>query len=166
MPSTDVRIPLRNRYGDVVEWATVDVADAHLVDEFNWHLKHGYASRNQKRPDGPGHYFMPMHRQILGLEPGDGWTVDHLDRDRLNNRRVNLRKCTKAENAQNRPSHGGRSKYRGVGWNEARGLWVAYGGTNRERTYLGAFEDEDEAGRVAAEWRRVNMPFSVEAKAA
>ncbi|GAH21431.1 unnamed protein product, partial [marine sediment metagenome] len=39
---------------------------------------------------------IPMHRQILGLKPGDGKIVDHINRNPLDNRRVNLRIVSQA----------------------------------------------------------------------
>lgn len=75
--------------------------------------------------------------------------IDHVNRDRRDNRIANLRSATRAENARNVPSHAGStSKYRGVSWNAARGKWVAQiyiGGRNRR---LGTFADEDAAHRA------------------
>ena len=42
-----------------------------------------------------------MHRQILGLIHGDGKEVDHINKDRLDNRRANLRVVTRKENCAN-----------------------------------------------------------------
>jgi hypothetical protein len=42
-----------------------------------------------------------MHRQILGLVPGDGKFGDHANRDTLDNRDSNLRVATRSENNRN-----------------------------------------------------------------
>ncbi len=41
-----------------------------------------------------------LHREIAGLTPGDGLEVDHINNDRLDNRRSNLRVLTHAQNRQ------------------------------------------------------------------
>lgn len=49
------------------------------------------------------HYKTSMHRQILGLKPGDKRQGDHIrSGDTLDNRRDRLRICTNTENQQNR----------------------------------------------------------------
>jgi hypothetical protein len=49
------------------------------------------------------HYKTSMHREILGLEPGDKRQGDHIrSGDTLDNRRDKLRICTNMENQQNR----------------------------------------------------------------
>lgn len=55
----------------------------------------GYA---QTRINGKHAY---LHRLIMGCEKGDGKTVDHINRNKLDNRRENLRIVTKAKNQVN-----------------------------------------------------------------
>lgn len=101
-----------------------------------------------------------MHRLVFGVGPG-GPHIDHIDGDTLDNRRTNLRLATRAENAQNLVSaRGGSSHYRGVSWNKARRAWAANCRIDGKRHFLGYFADEEEAARVAAEFRRLHMPFS------
>lgn len=78
--------------------------------------------------------------------------VDHIDRDRLNNRRENLRRCTRFENMANVGPRGS-AKYKGV-HKQKRKLkkqYVAYidlrarGG---KRKYLGHFENAEDAARA------------------
>lgn len=90
-------IPLR--CGDTfLEYAIVDECDAHLA-EHAWRRTNGYATRICPGNRNPVY----MHREILGLAKGDGYmVVDHINRDRLDNRRSNLRLVTVAENCRNR----------------------------------------------------------------
>lgn len=89
--------------------------------------------------------------------------VDHINRDVLDNTRANLRFATNAQNQQNRGINSrGSSRHRGVYWQKDIGRWRAKVTLNGENHYLGTFTDEDEAGRVAQEWRRKNMPYSEE----
>lgn len=88
--------------------------------------------------------------------------VDHRDRNPLNNIKNNLRLCTCAENSTNREGMPGTSKYRGV-FRCSDGVgWIAAHTLNRKSVYIGYFRIEEVAAAAAREWRRVNMPFSVE----
>jgi hypothetical protein len=89
-----------------------------------------------------------MHRELLGLEPGDPLQCDHINRDRLDNRRANLRIVTSAANNTNLGSRGGTSKYRGVHWNKDRHAWHAQARLNGHARYLGLFPLEDDAARA------------------
>lgn len=105
-----------------------------------------------------------MHRELLGLAHGDKREADHVNRNKLDNRRSNLRIVTRAQNKQNLDSYaGGTSKHRGVSWNVSREQWVARGRLNGTVHVLGEYEREQDAAAVAAAWRREHMPFSEEA---
>lgn len=139
-------------------WALVDEADVPLIQDHIWRLHNaGYA---HTWVDRGAHRGMGMHRLIMGLEHSDGLEVDHINGDRLDNRRSNLRVVTHAENAQNHPSRRGTSIYRGV-YRNKRGRWIAQGKLNGAVTYLGTYDTELEAARASATWRRANLPFSV-----
>lgn len=96
-------------------FATIDEADAELVLRYRWNAVPGgslsatsfYANTGILSPEG-SRRTMSMHRLILGLQPGDGKIVDHLNHDGLDNRRENLRIVSKIENHRNRHD---RSKY-------------------------------------------------------
>lgn len=154
------RIPLRGRRGTIRGYALVDTADAAFAKQWRWHLTGGYAVRTD-RSDGQKHT-VKLHRAILGLAP---WTdeVDHIDRDRLNCRRANLRVIPKAANRQNKTSYrGSTSRFRGVSWKQANGKWMVQIQVSGKVLYLGLFTDEDEAGRVAREARLRLLPFAVD----
>ena len=83
--------------------ALVDDEDFDWLNQWKWHLgAGGYASRREwnaveKRTRG-----VLMHRLILNAPPPIGYVVDHINRNRLDNRRANLRLSTFQENARNR----------------------------------------------------------------
>jgi hypothetical protein len=158
-----VKIPLRRRDGTIRAWTTVDGADYAELSGFSWSMgSHGYVRRGFR--DGGKHYDELLARRLMGLGRGDSRQVDHLDRDKLNNRRANLRIVEDtAANCQNREARPGASSYRGVAWDKAKGKWYANGRLNWRRHFLGYFDDEQEAAAAAAEWRRVNMPYSEDA---
>jgi len=67
-----------------------------------------------------------MHRLIMGCTPGDGRVVDHKNGNKLDNRRENLRICSRGENASNRHKQANNtSGYKGVHWEATRGKWIA-----------------------------------------
>lgn len=72
----------------------LDAEDAVWLSRFRWSVVDGYASRqfNRRR--------VHMHRLILDAKPGE--IVDHINGDRLDNRRVNLHVASSGQNSQNR----------------------------------------------------------------
>ena len=96
----------------------------------NWIVgKHGYAYCGK----------VLLHRAILGLERGDGVHCDHRNRNRLDNRKENLRACTRAQNSCNRPpATRNLSGYKGVNW--YRGKWQAKIQKDGKQKYLGRFD--------------------------
>lgn len=110
-----------------------------------------------------------MHRQIM--DAADSVEVDHASLNKLDNRRQNLRVCTRSQNNWNLPvaSHN-TSGYKGVSWYSRRGVWEAYIGTHGRREKLGYFKSKVSAAiayNIAAvqlhgEFARLNDVFSGE----
>lgn len=86
-----------------------------------------------------------MHRLLVhGLEKGGGST-DHQDGNKLNNRRANLRKCNKAENARNtRLAKNNTSGKKGVR-QTPEGRWKARITVNRREIHIVVYATKDEA---------------------
>lgn len=76
-------------------YAIVDDEDFEFLNKFNWHKSEtGYAVRCEKRKT------IRMHRLIVNCP--DDMLVDHINGNRLDNRKQNLRICTFNENIRNR----------------------------------------------------------------
>ncbi len=119
-----VKIQVRHPRGEEGWFATVDAEDFALVSPWKWGFTKGYAEHIE-RADGRVRKVL-MHRLILGLKHGDGLTADHIDRDRLNNLRSNLRIVTTMENGHNRPRRpGATSISSGVQWCTRAKKWRA-----------------------------------------
>lgn len=85
-----------------------------------------------------------LHRLLCA-----GNYVDHVDGNRLNCTRLNLRACTQRENLQNSKKKKGSSKYKGVSWKKDKQRWCVHcRDASGVRHFLGYYLDEDEAGRV------------------
>jgi hypothetical protein len=127
------------------KWAKVDLADLDKVIGLAWHYNgHGYAMKRG------GCSWIGMHRRILGLPPGKYPEVDHINHDRLDNRRSNLRLANRDQQMHNRKPNGTSksSRFKGVSWNKARQRWVASITANGRRRYLGSFDIEEDAARA------------------
>lgn len=126
--------------------AIIDTADLPKVAGRSWRLANGYA-----RTGAAANY---MHRRIV--EAPDGLQVDHVNGNRLDNRRANLRICDGRQNQGNRPAGTlNRSGFKGVGLHKSGPRWRAYishsGGKYR---HLGVFDDAESAARAYDEAAR------------
>lgn len=81
-----------------------------------------------------------LHRMIMSAPKG--LTVDHINGDRLDNRRCNLRLCSNRDNNLNKK---GRGRYKGVYFNKVAKKWTAQIGLNSHIQYLGLFDTPEEA---------------------
>lgn len=156
------RIPLYGT-GDIVRaHALIDAADAEWAAQYRWYLNDGYARRGEHFP-GRRLVAFAMHRELLGLTLGDGVEVDHINRDKLDNRRSNLRETTHSGNMQNKGSHADTSsRYRGVSWNKARRRWQAYLSAGGRKITVGRYRTEDEAHEAVSAARLRLMPFATD----
>lgn len=69
-------------------WALIDLEDVSLVSGVPWCLLRSHGLYAYRQEQGRAIY---LHRFIMGLQRGDGWEVDHLDGDGLNNQKSNLK---------------------------------------------------------------------------
>lgn len=75
--------------------------------------------------------------------------IDHIDRDRKNNRWSNLRGASCKSNAGNSGVHKhNTSGYRGVSQNTRSGKWHAQIKINGKQTYLGRFDTPEDAAEI------------------
>jgi hypothetical protein len=154
-------VPLYRRDGSVADYALVDPSDHAAVTQYRWCLHpFGYAVRSVGPRSNRGQ--IRMHRTVMGLELGDPREVDHENRDRLDNRRANLRIVTRAQNLQNVPARGGASRHRGVTWDKRRDRWQAQAKLNGRQHFLGYFRSETDAAEAAAAWRAEHMTHAID----
>jgi hypothetical protein len=123
-------------------FALVDLEDYDTLCQYKWYCSRaGYAERTWTRKGVK--YRIGMHRQILGLKPADGKHSDHINHNRLDNRRSNLRVVTQAENNRNRRDN--TTGYPGVRWVPRKNLYRAQLQTSGKFRHLGYFSTSEEA---------------------
>ncbi len=95
-------LPCYDRNGELKTVALVDRADYDALAEYRWHPnKDGYLYRNlSHKTEGKGH--IALHRQIMGLGFGDPREVDHINRNKRDNRSCNMRITDSSGNKQNK----------------------------------------------------------------
>lgn len=117
----------------------VDDEDYQLLSEFSWYAVKGYAvNRNLKF----------MHRFIMRYP--HGYQVDHINGNKLDNRKENLRLCSNRENCRNQGKNGVNksSKFKGVSFSKERRKWVTAIRVDGKRRFLGKFKTEIEAAKA------------------
>lgn len=128
-------------------FSKVDDSDFDDLSQFNWQIAGNldartfYAQRNVFK-DGKWKK-EKLHRRIMNCP--QGLTVDHINGDGLDNRRINLRICTESENLKNRKHQkNAKNKYPGV-YKSGKKKWGARIWTNGKTLYIGSYLTEIEA---------------------
>ncbi len=126
----------------------IDDDDFNKVNIYRWKrnkgLKTDYAAKTIYLGDGKWKTIL-MHRFILGIKDRN-ILVDHIDGDGLNNKKENLRICTRSQNSANRTSKkNGTSKYLGVCAIKRESIWQAHVRKDKKIYYLGRFLNEADA---------------------
>lgn len=136
--------------------ALVDKEDYDILNQFKWCVTPtGYAIRNARRSEGHRKRIL-MHRVII--DAPKGMQVDHINGDRLDNRKVNLRLCTNQQNSCNRGRQSNNtSGYKGVSFLEfnskgykLRKPWVAKIAVEGKPISLGMYATAGEASQAYA----------------
>lgn len=128
--------------------AIVDDEDHEWLSQWKWFFSaKGYAERTQYLGGGAKNEkskrFL-MHR-VINNTP-DGLETDHINRNKLDNRKCNLRSVTTAQNQINKlPQKNKVSKYKGVCWDKRAKKWKAQLIKNGERVLNSNFKNEKDA---------------------
>jgi len=124
------------------KYALVDPEDCEHLIKFKWKFDNtvGYACRTLY-PKGKEY----MHKVILPTTT-KGLEVDHINRNKLDNRRENLRLVNRIENMRNTGLKiNNKSGCKGVWFWEKRNKWTAFIFVNYKKIHLGIFDKIEQA---------------------
>lgn len=111
----------------------IDKDDLERVEQYKWRLcSNGDYVQNRK--------VKLLHQFILGEKKG--FDIDHINHDKFDNRKKNLRHCTRQQNLRNRKKQGG------IYWDKNKKKWRAQIGLNYKNINLGYFKDKQEALKI------------------
>lgn len=148
--------------------AIVDDEDYVRLAKYKWHLfSRGYAARGIWENGKVKAIY--MHREILNVE--SGFVTDHINGDRLDNRKENLRICSRAENNRNQKKDiRSKFEYKGIKTENKGRTYLARISVNNKQIYLGSFPTQLQAAKAYdqaaikyyGEFARLNFPETKE----
>lgn len=123
-------------------FAIVDQEDYEKLVNFRWYRNaNGYAYRSEN-----GEH-IAMHRQLMS--PSTNMYIDHVNLDKLDNRKENLRICTFNQNQHNRTlQKNNTSGFKGVTWSKRDKKWIARIKVSGKKIDLGRFTCKVEAAKA------------------
>ena len=125
------------------EWALVDDTDIKRVSKYSWSIttKAGYAQAGRIK-NNP----VLMHRFILDFPDGE---IDHINHNKLDNRRSNLRICSHEQNSYNTKLRSdSTTSFKGVSFDKSRNRFCSFINQNSSRYFLGYFSTPEEAAEA------------------
>jgi hypothetical protein len=136
-PSCSDGIIIRTRKGEQI---LID-GDRQDLAALTWYVERSTGYARTDRSVNNKTVCSRMHRLVLG-GIGAGLVIDHINGNKLDNRRANLRAVPQNINAKNRK--------RGRGVSQAKnGRWEAYAWDHNKKIWLGFFTSEEQAAAVA-----------------
>lgn len=131
-------ISLYDKYYNEIDRAIIDADDVDKVKNIKWRMNcNGYVHNNSDTS-------IFLHRRILNTD----CLVDHINGNRLDNRKANLRIATKSQNQMN-------VDYKGI--YPSKNKWIAKIKLNGKQVHLGMFVYRDEA--LYARWYAEKLVF-------
>lgn len=120
--------------------ALVDDEDFEFISQWKWCFNGRYAVRSSSRTTGRKN--VQMHRVLAKVQPG--FQTDHINHDKLDNRKSNLRACSEIDNHYNVGKRANNtSGYKGVVAHY--GKWGAQIKKDKKHFWLGVFATKIEA---------------------
>lgn len=141
-------------------YAIVDDEDYEWLNQWKWQCdSKGYA---RGRING-----IPQKMHRLINQTPTAMQTDHINGNKLDNRKENLRSCNQMESMRNRAKWANTtSRYKGVSLYREAKKWTAYIRVNKKKIHIGLFENEHYAALaydlwatdIFGEFARLNFP--------
>jgi hypothetical protein len=131
-------------------FAIVDDENFEYLNQWKWQCSaKGYVTRTKRvgeRKNNKKKTFR-MHRVILNLP--DGFYVDHINHNKLDNRKCNLRIATDTQNLGNMktPRHNS-TGFKGVSFDKSRNKYEVYITKKDKKIHLGRYNTKKEAAQA------------------
>jgi hypothetical protein len=135
-------IPLRGKYGEG-KFTKVSDKDFDFASSLKLYVNDGYVKT----------YYKKRHWKLHQLLVGSNY--DHINGDRLDNQRENLRPATAGQQNANRTLKPNESGFRGVYPDKStKGSWKAQIYLNGKTMHLGSFRTKEKAAQIRDEWAK------------
>jgi hypothetical protein len=137
------KIYLRGKYKHL--FVLVDYENYEWLNQFKWYFHNlGYASNGRM-----GY----MHRLII--DNPEGYETDHINHNKLDNRKCNLRSVTRSENQRNKGiQHNNTSGVSGVRWDKQRDRWKVSFNIDKKIINVGYFKNKISAIKARNQYER------------
>ena len=127
------------------KFAIVDDDDYEYLSSFKWCVNaQGYAIRGFRRNGAK----IQVRMHLLVKPRGEGQEVDHINGDKLDNRKSNLRIVTRKQNSYTTKARPGTSSHKGVSWSKQKNRWRSRITVNGREIHLGLFCNEIDAAKA------------------
>jgi hypothetical protein len=131
--------------GKEKKYAIIDDSFYEEFSKFNWYYTSGYSSRSEWNPKTKKGKTIYMHRLVANTP--SGMQTDHINLNKLDNRKENLRTCTRQQNLGHIPlSKHNKSGLKGVGVRNKK--WRAYISHKNKHIHLGYFSTKELAAQA------------------
>lgn len=126
---------------------TIDTSDLELVQSYPWHIESAKAGIKYAAASVAGHT-VRLHRLLMP----NATIVDHINHNGLDNRRINLRSCSNAENSRNKILHTQpKSGYVGIRHNPKCNTYYVRIMVNKKEISLGHYDNIQDAIKARIE---------------
>lgn len=128
------------------KYTIIDDEDYGYLNQWNWYFGGGDYTGSyviRKSPEGTRY----IHRELM--HPKKGEYVDHINGNKLDNRKKNLRIVDGTQNLANmHKTRVGSSKYKGVQWRKDTKMWRVRVKVYGQEIHGGYYYDEKEAAKA------------------
>lgn len=151
--NTPNEIRIKGNYAELIMYdknlkesvALIDLDDIPKISKYKWHKRDNLYVNSHKVDR--------LHRYLLNAP--SNLDVDHINGDRLDNRKSNLRLCTRSQNNMNKSEQrNNTSGHRDVSWSKSNSKWNSRITVNRKTINLGYYDDILEAIKVRQQAER------------